>query len=421
MSGFYAKVLVLGLALFAAAPRAQAQANFQPGYVVPLAGDTLRGEVDLRSPQRMTNFCVFRPAAGAAPTEYAPTALRAYGLRQGARYEAQPVPAPVVLQNTPAVATAPTPILFMQVLARGKATLYAFPDAQDRNRYCFRTAGQPLVELTQIKEVAVVQGRRMLVEQYPFRDVLKGAMVDCAGVLPLISRAALKDADLVKIFSTYNSCSPGAAPAEGTVRKAEVHWTLLAGVQRGSTTYYDGSEGQALTSDLRPLLGVGVLVNPMAFNRKIALRAELIFQEQRYETTYQRRNSNTTLPINRKLQANLKNLRLPLMLRYTWPSGKLRPYVQAGVELGILLGQDSYLYSLEEQYTGPPTNRSAEVEMLPLSIGGTAGLGLLVPLGTRNALQVEIRFNQLTRASKAQNTLNGPNTLSLLLGYSLVR
>ncbi|MBJ6110077.1 PorT family protein [Hymenobacter sp. BT523] len=404
----YTKSLLLALLLLATAGAAQAQKNFRPGYVVPLSGDTLRGEVDARGGQRMSTLCLFRPAAGAAQVRYAPAELKAYGLTRGDRFESRQMPAPA------------TNALFLQVLAQGKATLYTYVDEDSRSRYFFRKADDsgPVTELVQV--IQNVRGDNGLVQErsYPFRQVLSKAFADCFAVQPMLSQAELTDSKLVAIFERYNSCGQAAAPARSMARVTKVHFGLRAGVQQANTTYTDGVEWN-LNSGFSPMLGVGLLVMPGTLNHKLAFSLEALHQKQSYTTSYQRNsgfiNNNDAYVVDITMQT----LRVPLMVRYSPLQGRVQPYLQAGVETSVLLNTHQSLVSVTSQPPGAtrPTTSVSEVEMRRLGFGPAVGLGLLVPLGS-GSVQVEARYSKLDNASAVPNMIFGPRTTSFLLGYN---
>ena len=408
------------LSLLLAAPAAWAQKSFQPGYIVRAAGDTLRGEIDARGAQRMTRSCMFRTGPDAAPTEYLPTTLKGYGLRQGAQYEALQVPTGPVLQNAPQPVAA-APVVFMQVLAQGKAELFSFPDAEDRIHYCFRMASQPLTELIQIKQVAVIRGRRVMVEQYPFRDVLRAAFADCPAVQPLIAKTQLADMKLIKLFIGYNTCGPNApASRQVAVRTSKLQLGLVGGMQQGSSFFSSRNEDVAFQSSLRPVFGLGFLLKPALLNKNLALRIELNYQKQHYQTTHNFINVLNGLPTERTSLMDITSLRIPFMLRYTWPKGFVRPYLQVGIETSVLLNGDARFYTAEQQIPGePPVVYTRPIELQKLVFGPVGGLGLLVPTGSLGALQVEARYNpQWGSASHELGLIGAPSTYTFLLGYN---
>lgn len=416
------------LAVVAAHP-VQAQKNFRPGYIVRPAGDSLRGEIDVRGQQRMGLLCAFRANTGAATTQYAPTELKAYGLQSGARYEACQLPGGLTTTIGGAALSAAPTTLFMQQLVQGKAKLYSYVDEGGNSRYFFRTTDGPVAELVQtIQNVnpdsSAVPKEYIKVEQrlYPFRQVLSRAFIDCPVVQPRLVQAELKESQLVAIFNRYNTCIPGQTSQMSTDRRTKVHLGLIAGAQSASTTLND--EGDVpLSSSLRPVLGVGLLLNPASFNERLALRLELHYQTQVHEADYQRKyGAFSNLESNRKASVKLKTLRLPLMLRYTLPRGAARPYLQVGGEVSALLDAHQALIVETNQKLGGvgTTTTTREIEMRSLNFGGTGALGVLIPAGP-GALQLEARYSQLDSSSAVATILSGAQTISFLLGYNFSR
>lgn len=405
---------LLSLLLLWSAGSVRGQKNFQPGYVVRPAGDTLRGEVDARGAQRMQRQCSFRAAPAGPVTDYAPAELRGYGVRDAARYESgQFLPAATGNPATPAEP------LFLQVLAAGRATLYTFTDESQRVRYGFRQAPGPATELVRRTRLVTTNGTTVQEELYPFRQVLSLAFADCPAVQAQLVNAELSDAQLTALFTRYNTCGAApAGPATTAGRRSTAGVGPVLGIQTARATLNDG-EPVTLRSAGRPVLGVGVLFHPATFNPKLALRLEVLYQPQRLEADYQR--VYTTLPIlpgYRTAVVQVSSLRVPLLLRYTWPTGKLRPYVQAGGELAVLLSREAVVRTSNVQPNGPRGATSTDIALRSGGFGLAAGAGVLVPLGAAGALQIEARLSQLENASVVKDLLNGATTTALLLGYN---
>jgi hypothetical protein len=404
-------VLYIVVLLGVATGVAEAQKNFRPGYILLLSGDTLRGEVDARGGHRMAFLCTFRPTASAPQVQYAPEALKGYGLNGGARYESCLLPS-----------TANTPLLlFLQVLAQGSAMLYTYNDAASHTRYFFRKGSSGAVtELVQtIQNVRNASG---MVEEraYPFRQVLSQAFADCFAVQPLLPKAELTDSKLVAIFDRYNTCSQSSpAIRPSLVRKATVHFGLLAGVQQASATLDDIGE-VPLTSDLRSVAGVGLLFHPATFNSKLAFRLEALYQAQLLKGNYLRTNvGGASLISNREADIMLKTLRVPLMLRYNLLLGRVQPYLQAGAVVAVLLDrQRARIIETSRALSGVGTTTNVrQIEMRSLGIGPVGALGVLVPL-EKHSVQLEARYDRLDSASEVVTLLSGSQTISFLLGYN---
>lgn len=417
------KYVMLSALLFIICHATQAQSNFQPGYIVRPTGDTLRGQVDSRGQQRMGLVCVFRPDAKVEAKPYTPTELKAYGLRNGVRYESCQVPGGLTKAPGGAALSAAPTTLFMLQLEQGKARLYTYTDEGGNIRYFFRTTDGPVTELAQVIENVDVNFVLTQQKRYPFRRVLSQAFVDCPVVQPLLVNAELKEAELLTIFDRYNTCSPALAAQKGfeVRRVTKAQFSIVAGAQRASSTLNDNGEVE-LTSSLRPVFGVGLLVHPATFNPHLALRVEALYQKQLHEAQYTRQvNVASNLKGKRNAQIVEPTLRVPLLLRYQAVRGSLRPYLQLGGEVSLLLDKSKAIIEQQNQTLGSNGAYSPNnvlVEMRSYGFGFTGGVGVLKSLGSAGDLQLEVRYNQLDFAGAVPGELSGATTVSILLGYN---
>nr|WP_277881558.1 outer membrane beta-barrel protein [Hymenobacter cyanobacteriorum] len=236
----------------------------------------------------------------------------------------------------------------------------------------------------------------------------------------MLVRAELNESQLRNIFNRYNTCGPGQPAAKQlTTRATTVRIGLLAGAQRATSELSDDGE-IALTSRFRPVAGIGLTVHPASFSPALTLRLEALYQTQLHESEPYTRISFSALKTTRTPQIKLTTLRVPLLLRYALPTRSLRPYVQAGVEVAILLDtHQALVISTEEQL-----NRSSymtttyELAVRKLGYGPTGALGLLIPTGTVGSIQFEVRYNYLDNTSQSADVIGGARTLSLLAGYN---
>ena len=421
-NGHYKYVLLSAL-LFVICHATQAQSNFQPGYIVGLTGDTLRGQVDSRGQQRMGLQCVFRPDAKAAAKPYAPAELKAYGLYSGTRYESCQVPGGLTKAPGGAALSATPSTLFMLQLVQGKARLYTYTDEGGNIRYFFRTTDGPVTELVQVIESVDVNYVLTQQKSYPFRRVLSQAFIDCPVVQPLLVKAELKESELLGIFDRYNTCDPAHATQQGFSlrRVTKTQFSIVAGAQRATSTLNDMGEVM-LTSSLRPVFGVGLLLHPASFNPHLAMRVEALYQKQLHEAQYARQVSVASkLMGKRNAQIVEPTLRIPLLLRYQAVDGFLRPYLQLGGEVSLLLDKSKAIIEQQNQTLGSNGAYSPNtvlVEMRSFGFGFTGGVGVLKSLGSAGDLQLEVRYNQLDSASGLPGELSGATTVSVLLGYN---
>jgi hypothetical protein len=400
------------LVLLAWTTGAQAQKSFHPGYVVLPAGDTLRGEVDSRGAQRMAQQCLFRPAPTASATPYEPKQLRAYGLNTGPHFEPREIPGTPAAGLQPATAPA---LLFLQVLARGKTTLYKLMDEADKPHYYLQQGPAAVVELTQGELVPVVGHPTMMARIYPFRQLLSRAFADCAAVQPLLVNAELRESTLTNLFARYNTCV-GADPTARVFRERKTKMSLgvLLGAQRSQMLFTDINE--VLYGSVKPVVGLGLQLQPGSWNERVALRLEVLYQPESYRKM---RETVGFFAFSRREYAStfkFDAVQVPLLLRYSFP-GRVRPYLQAGGFTILALKPQAQTVYVETLPDGSTRSDVDEIEVSSPRFGYLGSLGLLLPLN-KGSLQLEGRYAHRGSYSATSGRIGSAQTVSVLLGYS---
>ena len=75
-------LMVISLLFFSA----KAQADFRPGYIITLQGDTLNGFIDLRSDKANAKAVVFKEGNGLEKSTYTPDQIKSYRFDNGKYY-----------------------------------------------------------------------------------------------------------------------------------------------------------------------------------------------------------------------------------------------------------------------------------------------------------------------------------------------
>ena len=370
-------------------PAVRAQDRFRPGYVVQLNGDTLRGDLQVRSAIRNSQLCRFRTTATAVATDYKPTQLRAYGLNEIVAYRAQRLPA----HGTEAAAVA-----FVKLLVVGQANLYAYQDTEDEPHYYLAMGTDSLQELRKFRVQRIVDNQVYYEEQSPFRTVLATALRACPSVQHLLPTLPLAANDLTRVITRYNDCLGGGATARVLVprQRAQLSVGIAAGVD---ATKVDFSKALNRVRDgsftaTSPMGGLFVEFVTPALNRNVALRLDMLYAKMHYADAYVARNVST---VEERAQASfdVSYLKLPLQVRYHFNTGRFRPFLQAGGSLGILLSHNSSLRSEYTSALGNPVVSDYGSLFNDLfartDYGLLIGAGLATPGVAGHAISLEVR------------------------------
>ncbi|UOQ53556.1 outer membrane beta-barrel protein [Hymenobacter cellulosivorans] len=386
-----------------------AQTSFRPGYIVPLAGDTVRGTVQYQSGQGNGLRCRFQIAADQTVAEYQPEQLRGYGFTKGQDYQSQQLAGPAGRR------------VFVQAVVLGKASLYRFINEQDKDCYYVGTdAKAPLEALIQKDTLQANSNKdvyaKTLVRTYPFRNVLWKVMADCPSVQTTVARMELAENSLVRVFSAYNACMGGATNQYVAKKQvATVHFVVLGGASQSSMTYLDkGANG--LQSAMRATGGIGLEILPTRFNPHFSVQLQALYGEHNSSQQFKNRGDGIypNEKVRREVFVDMKTIRVPLMLRYSLLTKGIRPYVQVG-GLAALNVRGAVLEAVSG---GAANTDQANLTALPLySVGMVGGAGVTLQVGPSKLL-LEARFDRLVNTL---DKLSNHHSFSLLAGYTFGR
>ena len=380
------QILVAGALLSALTLRpAQAQTNFRPGYVLPLTGDTLRGEVDYRDGRLNAQRCRFRSGPRGTVVTYAPAQLRGYGFpSSGEYYRPQIVPAGDSL--LPAGSSH-----FMEVLTDGPAQLYYLRSEQGYERFFVVSPNLPLTLLGHGVRTAEHEGRQFQEELTPFRQTLAHALAGCAVAQSKLPNLQYSEGALRRVVTLYNNCQQTSRPMplrhDGHVLVARVG--ILVGGHKSQLRFKNGA--QFTTPQLPAYAGVigGIslgLSAPRA-TRNVSLQLAVLYEQQRYNLEYiEPYRGGIQYEQHSRIHVDLSYLRVPVLLRYTYPHGKVRPLVEAGLSSGYAFKTDNTYQTTDYrgQYNDPRALAPDEnIRRLEFGFSGGAGLMTTV-LGGRN-------------------------------------
>jgi len=363
-----------------AAGRAQAQTNFRPGYVLPLAGDTLRGEVDLRDGRANAERCRFRANAQAAVTTYSPAELRGYGFAAGRKHYRA-----VAVALAPA---APQPY-FLEVLADGPAALYFLRDAEQHELFFVASPALPLAPLEHSTARVVRDGQIYTEEQNPYRTTLATALAGCPAAQSLLPHLLFQESALRRVVELYNACSgaqPASASPDAAVSRAVLG--LMGGVALHHLSY-DGvpyEKAGAVSNHTGFAFGPTVRINTGRLSQKISVVLAVLYEAEKFDLESQNLYNGAPNGVFTRTHIDLAYLRVPVMFRYTYPRGKVTPLAELGFTAAYALKTDNTTeQATATGYFMKPQPLLAGEQFRSLQLGLGAGLGAsLRTAGGRN-------------------------------------
>ena len=399
--------------------RTLAQADFRPGYILSLSGDTVRGKVDYSS-GRVNYQCRFRPAEGSDAVTYEPGQLRGYGFPGDRTYQVREVPVPASVSLQP---------LFLEALVRGAASLYYRAGDETVPHYYVQTGNGPVRPLTiETKLEAGPDGTMYRRERPLYRGELAEAFQACPEVQRSVATLPLAQGSLLKAVRRYNACVGGPETLSAVAqpgRRLRVSWGVLVGVQASTLTMEESAPSAKVTSSspIAAVLGGAVQFYAPALANRFRVRLEAMYARQHYDAERTFANPlNPSYINNQQFWVTINQVRVPVLLRYYPLSTRVQPFVEAGGTLGFRLPSSS---NETRSRTLPATTYDAwgplVDQTLKTETGLTAGLGLALALPNAHQAALSVRAER-SRGFSNDPGLKTPITrYFLLLSYDLTK
>ncbi|WP_299702271.1 outer membrane beta-barrel protein [uncultured Pontibacter sp.] len=409
------KHLYLTLLAFLFFAQAFAQKDFRTGYIVQ-DHDTLRGYVDYRGANRNSKTATFKSTLESTEQAYTPAQLAGYGFdKENKAYESKVVPA---------TETQPEQLLFLHALVKGKASLYNYRDDLDRDRFYFSKDNAVLVELTEHNYTSKdpKTGKTYRTVEKPYLGVLGSAFYDCASLSEnRLKTVALQHSSLTKVVQTYNQCMGSTQYAKEPKKTSYkpvpmLTFSIPSLNMAGEHSYAKGSYS---STGIGLGAGVAMQVSNPAVSEKISLLFELLYAPYRFEGTVQTNYSSGRTTVH-ELLFDLHYLKLPVQLRYTFPKGKVRPFINVGASYSYAVYTNRQLKTTSTFHSTSYTEESEALpgsDFRPSMLGTLGGIGIMYPIKDRT-LFLETRYESADGISRIIMLPSSIKTFSLMAGYS---
>ncbi|WP_176955938.1 outer membrane beta-barrel protein [Catalinimonas alkaloidigena] len=360
-----------------------AQANFQPGYVVGLEGDTVSGWIDYRNWSSNPTSISFKEDMAAAVVRYTPLDVSAFAVEDEI-YIGRVVhvdKSPYRLEDLPLTPnrTVVLDTVFLLAEVRGPLSLYFLEDESTKLHYFIQKEGAPLEELIYFRSM---EGTRIKADTR-YKGQLAYVMSDCPTVRAKLANLAFRRNNFAKVVQQYNrTCASGNV----YVKARERMWIepqLLVGASASRLTFtgdgptaYPFLTNVSYATSVKPTFGVGVTMIFPRGRRKIGLHADLLYQSAAYEGEWEDYKSENDYTYY-QTSFDLSYLKLTTLFRYYYPEAKWRPFVQAGIAGGWAVRSDNFKHKETRYYSVERIEDTPVLEVfrkLESSVVGGVGL-----------------------------------------------
>jgi len=369
------------------------QTDYRKGYVVTNTGDTLFGLVSYRDGQKAYKRCNFKSSQAQSPVIYEPGSIVGYGFQNDKVFQSREI----------SLKGEPSKVVFLEVLVKGRVSLYKFERA-----LFVEKEGIPLQQLISETKELSIDGRTVFQETHQYIGTLNIALFDCPEISKSIPDVKLNEKALTNLIRDYNLCKGNSS----IIYKAKKPWSratigLTGGVNishinfETKTTNFSFPQLDGVFKVYKgPMIGVSFDVLSPRLNERISLHGDIFYLSSKY---YRYSTSQPYVTIERDyVSIKLQQLKIPLSIRYTFPTTRFIPYFNIGVSGTFTLRADAQWIQETELNHIVETYKYDALDINKNQLGVWAGCGISKSISGKLATFVEVRYEQTQGIS--QNT-----------------
>jgi hypothetical protein len=361
----------------------QAQYDFKQGYIVTPSSDTIRGLIENWGGTKNAHLVQFKKSASAEAIKYEPKDILAYGFTEGKMFESK--------NYQPDSVT--TSLTFMELLQSGKLNFYF---CRNDGRFYVEKNGGQLYPLFQTEKIIKNNGTSYLQVRKDYVGILNLVMDDCAEIKKKIEQVKLEYNHLQQLIARYNACGNNVPVVQTKGKQIILRWGFLTGIQSAGINF--DTESTAYVVLTKTEFGHNILTYGGAFlqttipwtNQRVSLVTEAHYRRSQHYAD-QERSLGMLGKSRDEVYITASYVRVPIMLRYTFSKGSLRPYVQAGIMIDRVLSQTGrYIYEYDYGQV-VNTYEDKQKYIRPTILYNTLGIGVDNKLSSKLWWFVELR------------------------------
>ncbi len=345
-------------------------ASSQNNYFVK---DTLTSiGADLVEGKTLANQMVCQVRQGDSIIQYTPWQVSEYGFYDGRTFVARSIPLPDSTQK-----------VFLERLVRGKYYLYYYEGESGRTFF---------LEKDSTLFVALPKHGQ---GDHPgnFRDDLRHYTADCPKMADAIKLVRYNRAGYKKLMNQYEVCKKRPFPF--------FRFGISAGYSASKLIPKQSISIPEINEMMYKYEGgfiAGLFAESPVLLSDISLVLEMLFTRHEFSA-----NVSDIYHCELDYYAGMYSFQMPFMVRYAFPSNRIRPFVNAGAVFMYNFSQEENLYSSIESQNVIVINDVVETSLITQAmLGYTLGAGFAVQILPRNWISLDFRYNGYYAIESAQ-------------------
>ena len=358
----------------------KAQTNLKPGYVITNNGDTIRGNIDFRSNEKLSKQCDFWANGGDVKTTYKPGDIEGFRFEHNGKY----------FVTRRLNVTGEPELYFAEFMVQGKMNLYCIAYNSDEYFFFEREDGE-MAELSNrsinygSEQVAFNQAKDQQQEKREQYGKVKSLLQKSWKAVEGMDDNYVSKKKLVKVVRDYHNdvCTDGSSCMVYEYKeesdRLKAHFKAFAGYAYYST---EKTDNQHFLEENYPgsayEIGLGVEIDLERIMKGFSVELGFAFTPK-YESSHE---INTGLYYIGKSDSKYEKsiITLPVGVVKRFGNGKIQPLVRGGGFVVIHLGtKENYAFYYSE-------SPDVVFEKKTISWGNTTHIGAYLGAGVQMAI-----------------------------------
>lgn len=282
-----------------------AQNDFRKGYIITNANDTVYGNIEYASDKSNTTMCNFIQSGQKKAIEYTPYDILGYKLDESGKFF---VSKEIKLKNG-------TNRIFLEYLINGKLNIFYYRDELSTDHYLIHRDSFPMMELPPLEKEIERDGTIYRINDEKSKSILSFFTDDCPELRPQIEKLYLEHKPLIKLAKEYHKlvCSD----AQCIIYEKKAYPFVLYIEPVFGFTHYNGSKLNSCN------YGFQVYNWIPRYDERFYFKTGFLMQEGNLVDT------------------KSKFIRIPIIVEYQYPIGKLKPTLAIGQNILYICKEDN--------------------------------------------------------------------------------
>jgi hypothetical protein len=386
------------------------QSDFRKGFIITNENDTINGFINYREGIKKHKVCEFKLSEDRKVTSYFPKDINGYKFLNDKYF----VTKEFTFENNAKKK------VFFEILVQGKVTLYKYLGDFFVEKY-----GEEYIKLT--NEKTLVNKGSAIFYKYSNRyiGILSYLLSDCKQLKEEINTLRFLEMELTDLIESYNNCIEGPSVSFKENKPwLKTSFGFLAGMNSSKISFKSNSPRQEyLTSDFDHSNDImaGLFIDFLSprINERISLHADLFYLNTNY-ISYSEIHYTSTIERN-DVKIDLKQLKIPLGLRYTFPDKKFTPFINMGVSYTYHIESSSWWIREVQRHNIIETFEEEALDVGSSQFGFWGGIGVKKDIVKKWAGFIELRYEQTSGISTSVSTSyvnDAVSNIQFLIGIS---